>query len=114
MTELVFESIHGTLPAHRDLTITLPPAYTYILTTTNNVDKANAFNTYFASKSTLTDVPRALPPLYYRTIERIEYVETSPEEIENLISNLDATKAHGPDEISICLLKAPECPSVRV
>ena len=33
VTELVFESIHGTLPAHRYLTITLTPAYTYILTT---------------------------------------------------------------------------------
>ena len=32
-------------------------------------------------------------------------METSPEEIEHLISNLDATKAHGPDEISIRLLK---------
>ena len=35
VTELIFDSIHGTLPAQRDLTITLTPAYTYILTTTD-------------------------------------------------------------------------------
>jgi hypothetical protein len=69
------------------------------------VDKANAFNRYFAEQSTLDQVPRALPPLYFQTSERLDCVRTNPEEVEVLIRTLDSTKANGPDEISIHLLK---------
>jgi hypothetical protein len=43
------------------------------------VDKANAFNRYFAEQSTLDQVPRALPPLYFQTFERLDCVITNPE-----------------------------------
>ncbi len=71
----------------------------------NTVDKANIFNEYFASQARVTDPPRALPPLYIGNENTIDRVTTTCAEVQKLIKMLDASKANGPDGISIQLLK---------
>jgi hypothetical protein len=72
----------------------------------DSVEKATAFNRYFASQCTLNDVPSAMPPMSFETAERIGVVRTTPDEVETLTRALDSSKANGPDGISIQFLKS--------
>ena len=73
---------------------------------TNN-DKADALNSYFISQSKLMYrdnvpvLPRSIPSPY-RTLE---IINISEQEVNDVVRNLNVTKATGPDQISPRLLK---------
>jgi len=71
----------------------------------NTKTKAYLPNLYFATQSTLNDIPRAFPPLYMTTPHRLESVK-SPAEVKHLISILGISKANGPDLLSTKPLKS--------
>ena len=71
------------------------------------IEKASACNEFFSSQSRL-DETTTLPLVHNATPpppQRLEQIRTSQEEVANLIRVMDSSKANGPDEISIKLLK---------
>jgi hypothetical protein len=74
---------------------------------TTSIEKAEHFNKYFTEQQTLPPLPfnQQLPALYFLTDSRIDYIQTSTEEITKIIQTLDLGKANGPDGISNRLLK---------
>ena len=68
-------------------------------------EKASLFNTFFASQCTPLLNDSELPPLIFRTNNRINSFETTHDEIKNIISGLSTNKAHGPDKISVNMIK---------
>jgi hypothetical protein len=72
----------------------------------NTKNKADIFNNYFATQSTLDDTPRAMPPLLMTTRHRLGNVKTTQAEVERIIHALDISKANGPDLISARLIKS--------
>ena len=72
---------------------------------TSFIDKANIFNEYFASICRPLDNGSTLPPLIHSTHSRLSNVDFSHESIIDIISKLNANKAHGVDQISIAMLK---------
>ena len=72
---------------------------------TSFTDKANIFNTYFASICRPIDNGSLLPPFTPRTDSTLSSVNFSHDAIIKVISKLNANKAHGADGISIAMLK---------
>ena len=73
----------------------------------DNENKANLFNAYFVSISSL-DIDRAppqLPAFNFKTDKRIELVQTTESEVEKLLSTLNPHKSTGPDGIGNWVLK---------
>ncbi len=72
-------------------------------------EKANLFAEFFASTCTLSEPSEgyALPPLHYKTNERISDVYFDEVDVWNIMSHLNVSKASGPDNISQRFLK--EC-----
>ena len=69
--------------------------------------KADIFNEYFASISSLPQLEMgfALPPLYYRTAARLSIVDLSDIKVYKVLKSLNVSKANGPDCISNRMLK---------
>ena len=69
--------------------------------------KANIFNDYFASISSLPDPPVgfALPPMRYITNARIDTIIFTPVKVYSILKDLNITKANGPDQISNKMLR---------
>jgi hypothetical protein len=76
-------------------------------TVTTSIEKAKHFNQYFVEQQTLPPLAfnQQLPPIYFLTHSRLAHVETTPDEVLNIIKGLDVGKANGPDGISNRLLK---------
>ena len=68
-------------------------------------EKASVFNNFYISRCTpfLNDSP--LPALNFLTNSRIGYFEISSNEINLIIEGLNINKAHGPDNISVNMVK---------
>ena len=68
-------------------------------------EKASLFNTFFASQCTPLLNDSELPNLIFLTNSRINSFEITHDEIKNIISGLSTNKAHGPDKISVNMIK---------
>ena len=68
--------------------------------------EANIFNKYFANQCTAVNNNSVLPStLNHLTEGKLSSFNISSENIFELIKNLDPSKAHGHDEISLKMLK---------
>lgn len=85
----------------------IPPLFEDNSVVTDATHKAGIFNTFFAQNSRLP--PHAanhpLPPFEYLTEERLESLTFSPDEVYKVLTNLNVSKATGPDNIGNFLLK---------
>ena len=85
----------------------IPPLMHNNILVSEDETKANLFNDYFASISSL-DTDGALPQLpgfTFETDSRIELVQTTDIEVEKLLSLLNPNKSTGPDGIGNWVLK---------
>ena len=67
-------------------------------------EKANLFNNFFSSICTPIQNTSILPPFLHRTNARITSFYVTKEDILLIIKNLDSSKAHGWDNISIKMI----------
>ena len=67
--------------------------------------KANIFNNFFVSICTLIKNNSVLPPLLYKTNNRINSFCVTNKDILSIIKSLDSSKPHGYDNISIKMIK---------
>ena len=68
-------------------------------------EKAELFNNHFTSQCTPLLNNSELPPLVFRTNSRISSVVITCNEIKDIIAGLNTNKAHGPDNISVNMVK---------
>ena len=72
---------------------------------TSSKDKAQVFARQFASNSTLDDRNHPLPDFASRTDKVLQDIVITPKLVASVISNLDPTKATGPDGIPVIVLQ---------
>ena len=69
-------------------------------------EKAELFNSFFSKQCSLVSNNSSLPNyINFSTDKRLATVALSVEAIGKIIQNLDSNKAHGHDNIRICMLK---------
>ena len=68
-------------------------------------DKANLFAKNFSKNSNLDDSGVSLPVFPYRTNLKLHNISITPKIIKKVITNLDSSKASGPDCIPVVVLK---------
>ena len=83
----------------------IPPACSEGKIISDFQKKAGLFNNHFASQCSLVKNASTLPTLEYKTVERLNYFDISENDILSIIKNLNATKAHEWDKISIRTVK---------
>ena len=71
----------------------------------SSVDKSNLFAKNFSSNSNLDDLGHPLPDYPSKTDSSLSNFTVSAKEVASLISGLDSTKATGPDNIPVMVLK---------
>ena len=71
----------------------------------NFAEKAELFNSYFASQCTPVINKSQLPTLEFKTSKRIEKITFTDDDIKLKIKNLKVDKAHGWNNISIRIIK---------
>ena len=104
----VFWSAFNRLVNNKKL-VNIPPLIEGVSTfVTNFQDKADIFNTYFATICRPLDNGSVLPPLVLNTNKSLSSIIVSDDAIIDVIRKLNAKKAHGVDNISIAMLKI--CP----
>ena len=84
---------------------TIPPLFNGPEVLTSSKDKANLFANRFASNSTLDDSQHTLPDFSSRTDQEISTMRITVRMVARIISQLDASKAIGPDNIPAIVLK---------
>ena len=67
--------------------------------------KANLFNQHFSRKSKLPEQTPQLPPVQYVTDARLDSIEVCVSEVEEILKDLNISKANGPDNVSNRILK---------
>ena len=67
--------------------------------------KANMFNYYFSSQTLINNQNKHLPHLDLITDKTLEYITISEQEVRDVLENLDSSKAHGPDHVSLHFFK---------
>ena len=77
----------------------------------SSIDKANLFASNFASNSTLEERGHPLPDFPSRTDSLLSNITVTVKDIATRIRNLDSTKATGPDDIPVIVLKNI-CPEI--
>ena len=83
----------------------IPPMIDGNKTYFDSKDKANAFNKAFLSFSDIDDSKTQLPEFSYKTDSRLEDIQTTEQEVQDILKSLDISKATGPDGISARMLK---------
>ena len=68
-------------------------------------DKAKLFATNFYKNTNLNDLGISLPVFPSRTNLKLHYVSITPKTVKKVITNLDSSKASGPDCIPVVVLK---------
>ena len=68
-------------------------------------DKAKLFAKHFSNNYNLDDSGISLPPFLSRASSKLHNVSATPMIIKKVITNLDSSKASGPDCIQVVLLK---------
>ena len=86
---------------------TIPPLVEGPRTIFDTKEKAELFNEYFASQSSLDDSMAELPSEieYFQSSRILSHVTTTESEIRDLFRCLDASEACGPDGISNKIIK---------
>ena len=83
----------------------IPPLFVQGKFITNCKEKALIFNNYFTSQCTPIINNSELPELHFLTNSRISTFEIKLNEINDIITGLNTKKAHGPDLISVNMVK---------
>ena len=84
----------------------IPPLFYENRFITDFKEKAQLFNFFFSKQCSLIPNNSPLPAdVNYITGKRLSTVTFSAKDIGKIIQNLDSNKAHGLDNISICMLK---------
>ena len=83
----------------------IPPLFVQDKFITNCKEKAVIFNTFFTSQCTPLPNNSELPTLRSLTNSRISFFEITSNEINDIITGLNSKKAHGPDNISVNMVK---------
>ena len=89
---------------HNIKILSIPPMLASGKTITNIVEKANLFNNFFASQCTPLENTTKLPPLLMKTDKGLNAISFKDSDITSMIKSLKPTKAHGADNISICMI----------
>ena len=71
---------------------------------TDNGSKATLFNSYFCEQSTVDDTNASLPPAN-RPTSKLDNITISETDVLDALSNINTSKASGPDLISPRILK---------
>ena len=69
------------------------------------LDKAKLFAKIFSTKSSLDDCGISLPVFPSRTNLKLHYISLTFKMVKKVITNLDSSKASGPDCIPVVILK---------
>ena len=83
----------------------IPPIFEGSNFITDCKEKATQFNNYFALQCTPFVTDSVLPPLTYLTNNKFSHFDISNDEVNNILKVLESNKAHGPDEISVNMIK---------
>ena len=83
----------------------IPPLFVQDKFITNCKDKASIFNDFFSLQCTPFVNDSALPELRFLTNSRIGSFEINTNEINDIIIGLNTKKAHGPDLVSVNMVK---------
>ena len=83
----------------------IPPLFVQGKFITNCKEKASIFNNFFSSQCTPIINNSELPELRFLTNSRISTFEIKLDEINDIITGLNTKKAHGPDLISVNMVK---------
>jgi len=83
----------------------IPALYHNDSVISDDQDKADAFNTYFASISDIDTSQATLPPLHLLDNPRMDTINVTERDIQDIIKSLKSSKACGPDSVSHTLLK---------
>ena len=84
---------------------TIPPVLVNGKLISDFKTKSEHFNSYFAAHCTPVKNSSTLPTLKYKTKSRLNYFNINEDDIFLIIKNLDSSKAHGWDNISIRMIK---------
>lgn len=68
-------------------------------------EKAIIFNSFFAKQCTPLVTNSILPALNFHTDKRLTSINITHAEIQDILSTLTTNKAHGPDDISVSMIK---------
>ena len=86
--------------------LSFPPLYHNSNFITDFCQKAELFNSFFAEQCSILQNSSKLPTnLAPRTDQSLTSVNFSQDDILKIIQNLNPNKAHGPDKISIRMIK---------
>ena len=83
----------------------IPPLFIDGKYVTKCSEKATHFNNYFASQCTPLNNDSTLPDFSPLTNNTLSSCQITDEDIKELLTGLNTNKAHGPDEISVRMLK---------
>ena len=68
-------------------------------------DKATLFNNFFVKQCQPFENTSILPNFFLRTDKQLQSFDISDDEILKILSSLKTNKAHGPDDISVSMIK---------
>ena len=85
---------------------TIPPLDIGDKIVVDNLEKAEAFNTFFSKASALDETNANLPILDPLTDDILDSITITVDDVKDQLISLDTTKAYGPDGISPVMLKA--------
>ena len=83
----------------------IPPLLISDKFVTSCKEKATLFNNFFLAQCQPIPNASVLPNFRLLTTAKLDTLEISNEQILNILNNLVANKAHGPDEISVNMIK---------
>ena len=83
----------------------IPPLFNGPKVLSSASDKANLFAKNFSKNSNLVDSGISLPVFPSRTNLKLHNISITPKMVKNVITNLDSSKASGPDCIPVVVLK---------
>ena len=83
----------------------IPPLLISDKYVTSCKEKASLFNNFFVAQCQPIPNASVLPNFHLLTTAKSDTLEISNEQILNILNNLVANKAHGPDEISVNMIK---------
>ena len=83
----------------------IPPLLISDKFVTSCKEKATLFNNFFVAQCQPITNASVLPNVHLLTTAKLDTLEISNAQILNILNNLMANKAHGPDEISVNVIK---------
>ena len=83
----------------------IPPLFYNNRFVVNCKEKANIFNSFFASQCTPIVNSSSLPDFFLLTDHSLSTVPITDDEIQDLLLGININKAHGPDDISANMIK---------